>query len=110
MIVALTLPPLMMTLLLIVGSGKARALASLPLTITCGVAPGLLKLIVSWSPKVPGFSAMLCGPAGSWRALVGAIAWRIETLPSLGVMSSAVVVTVIGASRFRRSSGSRHGR
>src|SRR2546423_14382946 len=69
----------------------------------------MLKLMWSLLPNGPGsvgFWLKRFGSPRSLPALTAVIASRSDTLPSLGVISSAVVVTVIVASRRRTSSDS----
>src|SRR5215472_2239402 len=88
----------MITGLLIAGSGIPPALGLEPTLMVFTPVPGMLKLIVSSGPKVPGFWAMMSGSPRLLPALIAVIASRSETLPSFGVISSEVVVTVMTAS------------
>src|SRR5262249_14386211 len=79
-----------------------------PTLIVCTVPLALmLKLIVSLTPNVPGFWLLISVSAPAVPLLIAWIASRRDTLPSLGVLSSAVVVTVIMAGAWRSSSFSR---
>src|ERR1051326_4243048 len=81
----------------------------LPTLIVFTPEPEMLKLMVSLTPKVPGLWAEMSGSPRLLPALIAVIASRSETVPSCGVRSSAVVVTVMvaaaaacGRSRKRR--------
>src|SRR4051812_42563615 len=79
--------PLIVRGLVIVGRSLPRATVLTP-------APAMLKLIVSFVPKAPGLWAVMLGSPRSLPALMAVAASRSETLPSFGVRSSPVVVTV----------------
>src|SRR6516165_9757150 len=97
----------MVTGLVIVG----RAPLPVPPTlIVCTVPAALmLKLMVSLTPNTPGLWLLMSVSAPAVPLLIAWIASRSDTLPSLGVLSSAAVVTVTTAGARRSSSHSSRG-
>src|SRR5215468_10154506 len=87
----------MITGLLMLGRGIPRALGLVPTLMVFTPAPGMLKLIVSSGPKVPGFWLIMSGSPRLLPALIAVIASRNETVPLFADMSSTVVVTVMTA-------------
>src|SRR5262249_39075582 len=79
-----------------------------PTLIVCTVPAALmLKWMVSLTPNTPGFWLLMSVSAPAVPLLIAWIASRSDTLPSLGVLSSDVVVTLMTAGARRASSCSR---
>src|SRR5204862_3652321 len=69
----------------------------------------ILNRMVSLTPKTPGSWRTMSGSSAALAVLMAVIASRSDTVPSPGVRSSAVVVTVMTAGAWRHSSCSNSG-